>query len=139
MQKKNTSTELILSIIVLIICLAMLLGLVFAWFTYSASTNVNTILASNLDIEIDHTNANIRSIEMSDNQTIFLKMPKVVIWNRSQVLCHGKLSRLRMLSIRLLNIPCLLIYLGITQPMKPISLYWIPIANRDCLTLDGAR
>ena len=49
---KSTKRALLGSVVALALCLAMLVGATFAWFTDTASTGVNKIQAGNLDIEI---------------------------------------------------------------------------------------
>ena len=51
-NKKFTKRALFGSVIALILCCAMLVGTTFAWFTDSASTNVNTIQSGTLDIDL---------------------------------------------------------------------------------------
>ena len=53
-MKKNNATKraLISSMVTMILCIAMLIGTTFAWFTDTASTGVNTIQAGNLDVEL---------------------------------------------------------------------------------------
>ncbi len=51
-KTKTAKRALFASIIALLICVSMLIGSTFAWFTDSASTGVNTITAGNLDIDI---------------------------------------------------------------------------------------
>ena len=53
-MKKNKATKraLISSMVTMILCVAMLIGTTFAWFTDTASTGVNKIQAGNLDIEL---------------------------------------------------------------------------------------
>lgn len=53
-MKKNNATKraLISSMVTMILCVAMLIGTTFAWFTDTASTGVNTIQAGNLDVEL---------------------------------------------------------------------------------------
>ncbi len=52
MTKKNaTKRALVASVLSLLLCLSMLVGSTFAWFTDSASTGVNTIQAGNLKID----------------------------------------------------------------------------------------
>ena len=43
------------SIVALVLCLSMLIGITFAWFTDSVSSDNNQIVAGNLDIELYHT------------------------------------------------------------------------------------
>ncbi len=49
-KEKNTRTALLTSIISLLLCVAMLIGSTFAWFTDKETTNVNTIQAGELDV-----------------------------------------------------------------------------------------
>ena len=49
---KTTKRALLTSAFSMIICVAMLIGTTFAWFTDSASTGVNKIQAGNLKIQL---------------------------------------------------------------------------------------
>ncbi len=49
-KKKSTGTILTMSAIVVCVCFAMLLGTTFAWFTDTASTQVNTIQSGTLRV-----------------------------------------------------------------------------------------
>ncbi len=49
---KSTKRALLASIISILLCLSTLIGLTYAWFTDSATTGVNTIVAGNLDIAL---------------------------------------------------------------------------------------
>ena len=51
-NSKSTKRALLSSAFVILICVAMLVGTTFAWFTDTASTGVNKIQAGNLDIEL---------------------------------------------------------------------------------------
>lgn len=51
-SSKSTKRALISSTLALLMCVAMLIGTTFAWFTDTASTAVNKIQAGNLDIEL---------------------------------------------------------------------------------------
>ena len=51
-NKKTTKRALLSSVLAIVLCLAMLIGTTFAWFTDSASTAVNKIQAGNLEIEL---------------------------------------------------------------------------------------
>ena len=59
-MKKNRATKraLISSMVTMILCVAMLIGTTFAWFTDTASTGVNKIQAGNLDVELVDGNGN---------------------------------------------------------------------------------
>ena len=54
---KTTKRALLSSVIAMFICVAMLIGTTFAWFTDSASTSVNKIQAGTLDIALEMKNA----------------------------------------------------------------------------------
>ena len=51
--KKATKRALLTSVMALVMCVVMLVGTTFAWFTDTASTGVNKIQAGNLDIELE--------------------------------------------------------------------------------------
>ena len=51
-NKKATKRALLTSVMALVMCVVMLVGTTFAWFTDTASTGVNKIQAGNLDIEL---------------------------------------------------------------------------------------
>ena len=55
-NRKSTKRALLGSVVAMVLCLAMLVGATFAWFTDTASTGVNKIQAGNLDIEIQDEN-----------------------------------------------------------------------------------
>ena len=52
-NRKQTKRALLTSIMALVMCVVMLLGTTFAWFTDTASTNVNKIQAGNLDVLLE--------------------------------------------------------------------------------------
>ncbi len=51
-NRKSTKRALLGSVMAMVLCLAMLVGATFAWFTDTASTGVNKITSGNLDVEI---------------------------------------------------------------------------------------
>ena len=51
-SSKSTKRALISGALAILMCVAMLIGTTFAWFTDTASTGVNKIVAGNLDIEL---------------------------------------------------------------------------------------
>ena len=58
-NSKSTKRALLTSALALLMCVAMLIGATFAWFTDTASTGVNKIQAGNLDLEVKYrTTAN---------------------------------------------------------------------------------
>ena len=57
-NQKATKRALLTSIMALVMCVVMLVGTTFAWFTDTASTAVNKIVAGNLDVDIVDENNN---------------------------------------------------------------------------------
>ena len=51
-NKRGTKRALLTSILAICLCLVMLIGSTFAWFTDTAGTNVSKIQAGNLDVEL---------------------------------------------------------------------------------------
>ena len=66
---KTTKHALLSSFVALFLCVAMLAGTTFAWFTDSVSSGVNTIHAGNLDIELYHTSASVTTAASIENET----------------------------------------------------------------------
>ena len=65
-NRKSTKRALLGSVMAMVLCLAMLVGATFAWFTDTASTGVNKIQAGNLDIEIqDKPSCGSRAVPMN--------------------------------------------------------------------------
>ena len=52
MTNKNTKKTLLTSVLALVLCLSMLVGTTFAWFTDTVSTTNNIITAGNLDVNL---------------------------------------------------------------------------------------
>ena len=53
-NKRATKRALLTSVMALVMCVVMLVGTTFAWFTDTASTGGNKIVAGNLDIKLFH-------------------------------------------------------------------------------------
>ncbi len=69
MTQTNTKRALFASILSLVLCVSMLVGSTFAWFTDSASTGVNSIVAGTLDIDLvggDGTSLDGKTIGFAD-------------------------------------------------------------------------
>ncbi len=54
-NSKSTKRALMTSALATLLCVAMLIGTTFAWFTDSASTGVNKIQSGSLDMEVEYT------------------------------------------------------------------------------------
>lgn len=68
MNSKSTKKKLTGSIWVLVVCFILLLGTTFAWFTDTASTNVNKIQAGELDVALEMQNAQGEWVSAEQNE-----------------------------------------------------------------------
>ena len=55
MEQTKTKKALIMSVLSMVLCIAMLIGMTFAWFTDTASTGVNKIQSGTLDVELEYS------------------------------------------------------------------------------------
>ena len=70
-NKKATKRALLTSVMALVMCVVMLVGTTFAWFTDTASTAVNKIQAGNLDVELEYSKDFKEWKKVSDTTKVF--------------------------------------------------------------------
>ena len=70
-SSKSTKRALLSSALAILMCVAMLIGTTFAWFTDTASTAVNKIQAGNLDIELEYSKDFTEWIKVNDTTKLF--------------------------------------------------------------------
>ena len=70
-NKKATKRALLTSVTALVMCVVMLAGTTFAWFTDTASTAVNKIQAGNLDVELEYSKDFKEWKKVSDTTKVF--------------------------------------------------------------------
>jgi len=99
MKRKNaTRHALFTSIISLLLCVSMLVGTTFAWFTDSVESGYNTIAAGNLDVELNHadkgTSGTLQPVSSStvlfDDVTLW--EPGAALYETLQVMNAGTLA-----------------------------------------------
>ena len=108
---KSKKSALLKSLIALLLCLNMLVGTTFAWFTDSVSTGINTIAAGNLDVELYHTNAAAKDEKVDATTDLFLDLqgedilwePGVVSYENLRVVNEGDLALAYQMSIATAN------------------------------------
>ena len=71
MNAKTTKRVLFSSVLAIVLCLAMLIGTTFAWFTDTASTAVNKIQAGNLDVELEYSTDFSNWEKVTDTTRVF--------------------------------------------------------------------
>ena len=69
-NKKATKRALLTSVMALVMCVVMLVGTTFAWFTDTASTGVNKIQAGNLDVQLLMRGASGAYENIGDSQQV---------------------------------------------------------------------
>ena len=70
-NKRATKRALLTSIMALVMCVVMLVGTTFAWFTDTASTGVNKIQAGNLDVKLMYSTDMQRWTEATEQTKLF--------------------------------------------------------------------
>ena len=95
-NRKSTKRALLGSIMAMVLCLAMLVGATFAWFTDTASTNVNKIQAGNLDVVLEMQNADGKWVSAEGKTLDFVKAAdakgEAILWEPG---CTYELPALR--------------------------------------------
>ena len=76
-NSKSTKRALFTSVLALLMCVTMLVGATFAWFTDTASTGVNKIQAGNLDIELQMKDNNGKWVNAEGKTLSFLVNGKI--------------------------------------------------------------
>ena len=84
-NKRATKRALLTSVMALVMCVVMLAGTTFAWFTDTASTAVNKIQAGNLDVQLLMRDADGAYVNIGDSQqVIFGGANSLVAQNNNQ-------------------------------------------------------
>lgn len=72
-KNKGTKRALLGSVLVLLLCMAMLIGSTFAWFTDSTATAVNKIQSGNLDVELYSVSSDGTATPVNAGTKLFLE------------------------------------------------------------------
>ena len=70
-NSKSTRRALLTSALALLMCVTMLVGATFAWFTDTASTGVNKIQAGNLDVQLEYSKDFTEWKKVNDTTKVF--------------------------------------------------------------------
>ena len=95
-NRKSTKRALLGSIMAMVLCLAMLVGATFAWFTDTASTGVNKIQAGKLDVALEMKDASGNWVSAEGKTLDFVKAAdakgEAILWEPG---CTYELPALR--------------------------------------------
>ena len=98
-NRKSTKRALLGSIMAMVLCLAMLIGATFAWFTDTASTGVNKIQAGNLDVALEMKDASGNWVSAEGKTLDFVKAAdakgEAILWEPG---CTYTLPELRVVN-----------------------------------------
>ena len=96
-NRKSTKRALLGSVMAMVLCLAMLVGATFAWFTDTASTGVNKIQAGNLDVALEMKDASGQWVSAEGKTLDFVKAAagEQVLWEPG---CTYTLPELRVVN-----------------------------------------
>ncbi len=70
-KSKNTKRALLFSVLSMMLCIAMLVGSTFAWFTDSVTSGKNQIVAGNLDVELEYSIDGTNWTTVDENTNMF--------------------------------------------------------------------
>ncbi len=95
-KKGNTKKALLMSALSLLLCVSMLVGTTFAWFTDEVKSGTNIIAAGNLDVELTHTDKAATDEKVDGNIILFddvkLWEPGAVAYEKLTVSNVGSLA-----------------------------------------------
>ena len=108
MKRKN---QFLYSVLSLLLCVAMLMGTTYAWFTDSVESGLNTIAAGNLDVELYHSNAAVQNEKVDASTELFMDLngkdilwePGVVSYENLRVVNEGDLALAYQLALNTAN------------------------------------
>ena len=98
-NRKSTKRALLGSVMAMVLCLAMLVGATFAWFTDTASTGVNKIQAGKLDVALEMKDASGNWVSAEGKTLDFVKAAdakgEAILWEPG---CTYTLPELRVVN-----------------------------------------
>ena len=98
-NRKSTKRALLGSVMAMVLCMAMLVGATFAWFTDTASTGVNKIQAGKLDVALEMKDASGNWVSAEGKTLDFVKAAdakgEAILWEPG---CTSTLPELRVVN-----------------------------------------
>ena len=118
-NRKSTKRALLGSVMAMVLCLAMLVGATFAWFTDTASTGVNKIQAGKLDVALEMKDAAGKWVSAEGKTLDFVKAAgaenEAILWEPG---CTYTLPELRVVNNGNLALKYKVIITGINGSAK---------------------
>ncbi len=110
-RNKSAKHSFILSVLSLLLCCSMLIGSTYAWFTSSVSTNVNSIVAGTLKVDL----INKEGISVVGETLKFVDMDDNALWEPG---CTYNLEPIRVKNIGNLALSYRIVVTGISGDVK---------------------
>ena len=139
-NKRATKRALLTSVMALVMCVVMLVGTTFAWFTDTASAGVNKIRAGNLDIELEMKNAS-GGWDKAEGKTLQFKKAaghegEEVLWEPG---CRYELPELRIVNKGNLALKYKITVNGVTGDAKLLKAidFTAKMGTNDAILLDS--
>ena len=137
-ERRATKRALLTSITALVMCVVMLAGTTFAWFTDTASTNVNKIQAGNLNIELQMKDNDGNWVN-AEGKTLTFKTQDnraadKILWEPG---CTYKLPELRISNVGNLALKYEIAITGVTGSTKLLDAIKFTAKVGDSTTLVG--
>ncbi len=139
MTKNTTKRALSVSILSLLLCVSMLVGTTFAWFTDTATTGVNTIVSGNLDIVLEYWDGDSwEDAEKTELNFIAKDGNKNILWEPG---CTYELPKIRVRNVGNLNARVILKINGIRGDEKLFEAleFKNAVANTPASILNGSQ
>lgn len=139
-ERRATKRALLTSITALVMCVVMLAGTTFAWFTDTASTNVNKIQAGKLDVALEMQKTD-GSWENAEGKTLQFKKAgstnQDILWEPG---CTYKLPELKVVNNGNLALKYEIAITGVTGSTKLLKAikFTAKVGNTD-VTLDNLK
>jgi len=80
MKKLQTKQSLLLSVVAVVLCMAMLVGTTYAWFSESVSSGATQIVSGNLDIELAYSFDGTTWAPLTSNVDLFARQNRACLW-----------------------------------------------------------
>ena len=131
MEQTKTKKALIMSVLSMVLCIAMLIGMTFAWFTDTASTGVNKIQAGNLKVDI--VNEEGSSIKGNTMDFVDAKGNNNILWEPG---VKFKTKGFKIKNIGNLALKYKLALNGVTGDNKLLEVIDFTVVNKEGFAVD---
>ena len=106
-RKKTTKYALLSSVMAMVLSIAMLIGTTFAWFTDTVTSDINRIIAGNLDVKLYHSDKAATDEEVTSATKLFddiaLWEPGAMVYENFKIENAGSLALKYVFNLKVTN------------------------------------